>query len=377
MKQRKRSDILPFLATFLAIVGGAHFYMIQRLAMAPAWPAPLTRTAIAAMSLLGALLVALPMLGRSVRISRLRPAAWLGYVWMGMSFYLLVGLWSSDLLLWAGGWGGTDVLQMRALWVVGLATLLCTLGAWAALGTPNVRRLEIACHGWPSSLDGYRIVQLSDIHIGPLLQRSFATRIVERTNSLAPDLIAITGDIVDGSVGQLAPEVAPFRDLSARDGVFVATGNHDHYAGADAWTAHFESLGLRVLYNAHTVIGTANRTFVVAGVSDRSASREGDDVAKALEGAPPGPKLLLAHHPQTFAKARHFDVSLQLSGHTHGGQLWPFTYLVNLQTRWIAGVYRLGDATLYVSRGTGFWGPPMRVLAPAEITEITLRAPTA
>lgn len=379
MKRRRRNDVIRFLTVLVSIVGGSHWYMASRLIRAPQWLPAVEYAGLIGIAGLCLLLLASPFATRFFPPRRVRLVAWLSYLWMGLSFYLLLGLWLSDLVLLLGPWPwhDADTQRTRAVIVVGAAVGIGVIGLFGALRTPAVRRLEVVLPRWPRSRDGYRLVQMSDIHIGPILQRGFAAKIVARANSLQPDLVALTGDIVDGSVDQLEPEVAPFAGLQAPDGVYFATGNHDHYAGASAWTAHFKRLGLRVLYNEHAVVGEADSAFIIAGVSDRSASEERDDVRAALLDAPALPSILLAHHPQTFAKARHFGVDLQVSGHTHGGQMWPFTYLVNLQTRWVAGLYRLGDASLYVSRGTGFWGPPMRVLAPAEITELVLRAPAA
>jgi len=230
---------------------------------------------------------------------------------------------------------------------------------------------------WPRALDGFRIVQISDIHIGPLLGREFAAHLAQRVNALEPDLIAVTGDLVDGSAPRLAAEVAPFADLRARHGVFFVTGNHDHYSGAEAWAETVRGLGMRVLRNERVEVGASGASFDLAGVDDHHAHFAGDgreDLSRALAGRDPErAAVLLAHDPATFARARKEAIDLQLSGHTHGGQIWPFAWFVRLATPYVAGRYRDGRAQLYVSRGTGFWGPPMRLFSPAEITEITLR----
>jgi predicted MPP superfamily phosphohydrolase len=252
------------------------------------------------------------------------------------------------------------------------------LGVISVLRTPRVKRVEIALEGWPAALDGYRIVQISDVHIGPTLRRAFAARIVERCNALAADVIAITGDLVDGSVRALHDEVAPFAELRARDGVFFVTGNHDHYSGAERWVQRVRQLGIEVLRNRRVLIERAGASFELAGVDDISSRRFGDGRGYDPEAAfadrdANAPLVLLAHDPRTFEHVRDRGVVLQLSGHTHGGQMWPFAWMVRLQTRYVAGLYRSGRAQLYVSRGTGYWGPPMRVFAPAEITELRLR----
>jgi predicted MPP superfamily phosphohydrolase len=231
---------------------------------------------------------------------------------------------------------------------------------------------------WPSDLDGFRIVQLSDIHIGPLLDRRFACSLVERVNALEPDLVVITGDLVDGSARHLAEEVAPFGDLRAKHGVYFVTGNHDHLSNASAWSRSVEDLGITVLRNRHVAIAGHGEGggFDLVGVDDHRSGMIGggnEDLDAALAGRDPErPAVLLAHDPSTFRRARREPIDLQLSGHTHGGQIWPFRYAVRAVIPWVAGRYREGRAQLYVSRGTGFWGPPMRLLAPAEITEITL-----
>ena len=244
------------------------------------------------------------------------------------------------------------------------------------LRVPRVRRVEIALARWPAALDGFRIAQISDVHIGPVLGRAFAEQLVERANALAPDLIAVTGDLVDGSVEKIGGEVAPFGALRAPHGVYFVTGNHDFYSGVDGWLARVRELGLRVLRNERVAIGGAEG-FDLAGVDDhRGDWTRGttEDIAGALAGRDPGrPVVLLAHDPTSFVCAAEAKVDLQLSGHTHGGQIWPFAYLVRLAVPFVAGLYRRGASQLYVSSGSGFWGPPMRLLAPSEITELVIR----
>jgi predicted MPP superfamily phosphohydrolase len=238
--------------------------------------------------------------------------------------------------------------------------------------------VEIDLERWPPALDGYRIAQISDIHIGPILGRAFAAELCRRVNALDPDLIAVTGDLVDGSVRRLRDEVAPLAGLEARHGVFFVTGNHDHYSGAAAWADRVRQLGIRVLRNERVAIGGELDGFDLVGVDDHRGNLGADgreDLPRALEGRDPGrPAVLLAHDPTTFKRASTAGIDLQLSGHTHGGQIWPFVYLVRLAVPFVAGLYSRGRSRLYVSRGTGFWGPAMRLGAPAEITELVLRA---
>ncbi len=200
------------------------------------------------------------------------------------------------------------------------------------------------------------------------------------TNSLAPDLVAITGDLVDGTVGQLAAAIEPLARLKAPHGVYFVTGNHEYFSGAEAWLKELNRLGIRVLRNERVSIGNGTVGFDLAGVDDRSAVHYGglppeEALGRALLDRDPGRELvLLAHQPRTLLDAAPFGIGLQLSGHTHGGQMWPFNFVVELQQPFVAGLHRRGGSQIYVSRGTGYWGPPMRLGAPAEITEIRLES---
>jgi predicted MPP superfamily phosphohydrolase len=273
---------------------------------------------------------------------------------------------------------GSAPLRWRAGSVLGGALLLSAVALRSGLAPPELRRVSLEIERWPRALDGYRIVQITDIHIGPLLDRRFAAKLVERVNALAPDLVAVTGDLVDGPVRHLAPEVAPFAGLRGRDGVYFVTGNHDHLSHAPSWVPHIEGLGLRVLRNERVEIGKDEASFDLVGVDDYRADLVGggaQDLDAALAGRDPErAAVLLAHDPTTFKHARRRAIDLQISGHTHGGQIWPFAAFVRLAVPWVSGIHRAGRAQLYVSRGTGFWGPPMRLLAPAEITQIELRS---
>ncbi|MGE4606637.1 MAG: metallophosphoesterase, partial [Myxococcota bacterium] len=199
-------------------------------------------------------------------------------------------------------------------------------------------------------------------------------------NALQPDLIAVTGDLVDGAVEQLADEVAPFKDLKSRHGVYFVTGNHDYYSGVDDWVAKASELGMRVLRNERVEIGDSAAGFDLIGVDDHRGNMIADDgkedLTKALaDRDSTRSAILLAHDPSTFRRASKMGIDLQISGHTHGGQIWPFGYIVRIAIPYVAGHYRVNESQLYVSRGTGFWGPPMRLFAPAEITELVIKGP--
>jgi hypothetical protein len=230
--------------------------------------------------------------------------------------------------------------------------------------------LPVAIDDLPDELDGYRIVQWSDVHVGPTIQRGFVECLVARTNELDADAIAITGDLIDGSFDDLRHHVQPLRDLRARDGVFFVTGNHEYYWRFRDWQRELADLGLTVLENEHRVV---RGRLVIAGVTDPAGQKS--DAAAALARAPRNAvKLLLAHRPQAAEEASRLGVDLQLSGHTHGGQFFPFNLLIRWFQPVVRGLHRVGAKTqLYVSRGTGYWGPPSRLGVGGEITVIELR----
>ncbi|HKC49532.1 MAG TPA: metallophosphoesterase [Myxococcota bacterium] len=378
------------LVVAATVLFGGHFYIAQRLVFDPDLEGAARLAALAAIGSGFACLLLQPFAERLVAPPWNRLVAWPASIWMGVAFLFLLVLGAGDALRWIAGGvahaAGNDMpafetsARLQAALSAALVAVAGAAGLREALRPPRLVKLEIALARWPRALDGFRIAQISDIHIGPLRDRRFSRHLTSRVNALAPDLICVTGDLVDGSARLLADEVAPFGELRARHGVFFVTGNHDHYSGADSWVRVIEGLGLVPLRNRHVEIRRGGAAFTLAGVDDhRGGFGDGqrEDLPRALAGRDPGlPVLLLAHDPNTFKKASQSGVDLQLSGHTHGGQIWPFRYLVRLAVPFVAGRYARGGAELYVSRGTGFWGPPMRLFAPAEITEITVRRAT-
>lgn len=246
-------------------------------------------------------------------------------------------------------------------------------GVMQARGTHEVVDVEVAIAKLPKALDGFSIVQLSDLHVGLTIDREFVEKVVALSNGLSPDLIALTGDLVDGPVHDLSDDVAPLAQLRAKHGVYAITGNHEHYAGAEPWVAHIRTLGARYLRNELVTIGDGDASFQLAGVDDMTI---GEDMDAALGKRDPARALvLLAHQPRQVRRAAKYGVDLQLSGHTHGGQIWPWHYIVKIQQGGLlAGRYQHGDTQLYVTRGCGYWGPPVRLLAPLEITRVILRS---
>jgi uncharacterized protein len=251
-------------------------------------------------------------------------------------------------------------------------------GGWRAFAPPVVTELAVRIPKLPKALEGLSIVQLTDIHVGHFIQRKFMDELVRRANALEPDLIAITGDLVDGDVPTLGGAVAALGNLRARFGRFFVTGNHDYSSGDEAWAAYLETLDIQVLRNRHVSIGDAGGSLDLVGVDDWSGRRRGKqgyDLDRALAGRNPDrAAVLLAHQPANFRVAAEKGVDLQLSGHTHGGQFLPATLFIGLAWEHSAGLYRHGDSHIYVSRGCGFWGPPLRVGSPPELVKLVLTA---
>nr|WP_206327926.1 metallophosphoesterase [Streptomyces sp. S3(2020)] len=244
-------------------------------------------------------------------------------------------------------------------------------GTYGVLRGPKVKRVTVPLAKLPRAAHGYRIAVVSDIHLGPVLGRGFAQTVVDTINSTQPDLIAVVGDLVDGSVKDLGPAAAPLAQLRAKHGTFFVTGNHEYFSGAEQWVEEVRRLGMRPLENDRTELPY----FDLAGVNDIAGESEGQgpDFAKALGDRDTARAcVLLAHQPVQIHDAVDHAVDLQLSGHTHGGQLWPGNFLAELANPTVAGLDRYGDTQLYVSRGAGAWGPPTRVGAPSDITVIEL-----
>lgn len=376
--------VVPLGLLFLWIAYAAHAYVAQRM-LADAGLEGIGYDAGIALIAIGFVLFLLqPVAERALAPRLARFICWPATIWMGMLFWLLLTLWAADAIVWLFAIEGAGPL--RALVVGGLVTTATVAGMVDVWRGPYDVRVEIELDRWPQALDGYRIAQISDIHIGALLDHRFARRLTDRVNALDADLVAVTGDLVDGPLHHLSDEVQPFADLRGQDGVFFVVGNHDFYSGIEPWAALARDLGMRVLRNERMVLRPERfesaASFVLAGVDDhrqrRMPGHGGEDLDEALAGIEDDPTaepvVLLAHDPSTFKRAHAMGIDLQISGHTHGGQMWPFHFFVRAAMPFVAGRYRRGDAELYVSRGSGFWGPPMRLFAPAEITEIVLRA---
>ena len=307
--------------------------------------------------------------------------AWLGLLSMGFFSSLLVTTLARDLVLLVLLAVGalTPAISHGSAAAAPLAALAVTV-----IGFVNARRLarvvkvNVPIRDLPPELHGYAIAQISDIHVGPTIKRPFLNAIVNKVNKLGADAIAITGDLVDGSVQRLSTHTEPLARLRASDGVFFVTGNHEYYSGAEEWIAEVRRLGVTVLLNQHVLRRRGEASLMIAGVADYSAHQfnptHKSDPQRAAAGAPHDVdvRVLLAHQPRSARDAAAAGFDLQLSGHTHGGQFFPWNLFVPLQQPFVAGLNRVRDMWVYTSRGTGYWGPPKRFGAPSEITLVRL-----
>jgi len=382
--------LLVFLVIFTVLVGGLHAYLYRRLVHDVTAHPRARRAGRWAFVLLAVLLVG------GVLASRLLPrdagvaVGFVAYSWMGLIILMVPTLLGIDLL--HGSWALTRRLRRnaappdpsrRALLAQGAAALT-TLGAGAAgavayqnaNGEPELTEVRVPIRNLPAALNGLRIAQLSDVHVGPTIGAERVALLVARVNALKPDLVALTGDFVDGSVEALGSLIAPLANLKSRHGSFFVTGNHEYYSGADAWIAWMRSQGITVLRNERVAIEHNGATLDLLGVDDLRASipGHGPDLPRAVAGRDPSrPAVLLAHQPKAIYEAAKLGMDLVLSGHTHGGQLWPGPLVVGLVQPYVRGLHLHADRTwIYVHSGSGYWGPPMRLGAPAEVALITL-----
>ena len=303
-----------------------------------------------------------------------------------LAFLLLIKD-SLALLLWLGSsWRLPFSPGTRSGGLVLVSLVLGIYGTWLSIRVPDVRTIEITLPRLPTDLNGFSIVQLSDLHIGPFLNAHWLRRVVEKANSMAPDLVALTGDMIDGYPDELQDDIAPLGDLRARHGIYGITGNHEYYFRVEKWLQVFEKLGINMLHNDHVILSSAGGSkLVIAGVPDQTELRyggSGPDIAAALKDAPETITVLLAHRPKQERKAggvigggAKISADLQLSGHTHGGHLFFLQWLIGMFNKGLVnGLYDVDDMKLYVSPGTGLWaGFSCRLGVPSEITHIILR----
>lgn len=367
--------------TVVGLLALLHIYIGARLL--PAMPVPGIVQGIGVVALAASvLLIPAGLLSHAIRRQPLADRiAWAGLLALGIFSSLLVLTLLRDLVLLGavivGGYGNA-LVERSALAVLLLAAVVTLVGFVNARRVARVVDVDVPIHGLPQALHGFTIAQISDIHVGQTIKRGYLDKIVDKVNALEADLVAVTGDLVDGSVRHLAPHTAPLARLKATHGAYFVTGNHEYYSNAHDWIAEIQRLGLTVLMNEHVVLTHQGASLLVAGVTDYTAhhfdpSHKSDPHA-ALAGAPQqvAVKVLLAHQPRSAPAAADAGFDLQLSGHTHGGQFLPWNFFVPMQQPYIAGLNRLKQLWVYTSRGTGYWGPPKRFGAPSEITRVKL-----
>lgn len=382
----RRSANLRRMAVVVAIVlllFGVPWWTL--LASGAAWP---TAVFVAGSLLFVAAAIALPSLmvlghgrrhldGAAAAGDALLGAAWVLFVWS------VLGQVARLVLLVAGV---RDPAGSR--WVAaGVAVIAVALLGWGyleAMRVPRLREVEVSIDRLGRGLDGLRVALITDTHYGPIDRAQWSAAVVERVNGLGADVVCHVGDIADGTVEVREQQASPLASVQATSARVYVTGNHEYFSEAQGWLDYMESIGWAALHNRHVVVERGGDRLIVAGVDDATAKASGVDghganLDAALSGADRAlPVFLLAHQPKQVSHAVRAGVDLQVSGHTHGGQIWPFNYLVRLDQPVVAGLSRHGERTqLYTSRGTGFWGPPFRVFAPSEITLLTLRCPVA
>ena len=384
-----------FIVVLGSVLGLMHVYVWKRLVKDTThgrarWV--LTGVLVALMTLLFVTLVVPRVTGLT------EPAwfAWPGYIWFGMVVYLFLTLLVLEpVRLALRGWvkrkppSATGPEESQAMnrrvflaWASAVAAgaasvSLVGVGVANAVGAPDLLQVPVRLRRLDPAFSGFRIAVVSDIHLGPLSGRAYTERLVRMINETEPDLVAIVGDLVDGTVEELGRAVEPLRDLSSHEGTFFVTGNHEYFVeDPSSWIRELERLGVQPLRNENTAIRRGAASFGLAGVNDIVGKRrsDGPDFDRALSGLDSSrPTVLLAHQPVLVEGAAARGVDLQLSGHTHGGQMWPFHYIVRLAQPSLAGLSTVDNTQLYVTRGAGFWGPPVRIGAPPDITVLSLQ----
>jgi uncharacterized protein len=406
--------MMIFLAIVLIVVFGIHFYLWWRLFRSTTRPgARLRRIGLWLIVAADVVLVSTLILTRLD--ARLEWLAAVGYIWLAVMFYLLVTLAVLEIpaaiakrlaaprttvaaapdegALKPGAIAeavrpdepvdadGAETRTNRRLFIARTTAIAAGVvaagttgyGVAQALGGPQLKRRQIALSKLPRSMDGYRIALVSDIHLGPLAGRAHTQRIVDAINSMDADIVTVVGDLVDGTVEQLGPAAEPLRNLRHKNGAYFVTGNHEYFSGFEPWLTEVAELGLMPLRNQRVELPGG---LDLAGVNDVTGSgyHDAPDFAKALGDRDPAKAVvLLAHQPVQVEQAAKYGVDLQLSGHTHGGQMVPFNLIVGLQQPVVSGYDVIQGTQIYVTNGAGFWGPPVRVGAPPDVTLIELR----
>ena len=363
---------------FLVVVGSItyalHFYIYQQ------FPISIQQFISSFFPMMGTFIMCSYFtVGSVVSTKNWRWMGWVSGLWMGVMFFLLILLGSLHVVTLLCHWMQWDIdRNMIALGLVALSLFLSLYGLTQAVKKPQVKHVTLTLPQLDSRLAGLKIVQLTDIHIGPTLGHSFMQHLVEVTQQQQADLIVITGDLVDGEVELLQTQVAPVFTLQAPLGVYFVTGNHEWISGAPQWVSYLQKGGIRVLQNEHVALSHQETYFNLIGVEDWDAqrfdARYQADLTRAVDGMNSEYlSILLAHQPKAAPQADQMKIDLQLSGHTHGGQIFPLHPLVKWDQKYSRGLFQLDHLLLYVSQGTGYWGPPIRLATRAEITVLSLQ----
>jgi predicted MPP superfamily phosphohydrolase len=380
-RPRSRRGFLGVVLTALVLLFGVPWWAL--VLSGPQWPVPVFVAGTVVILGAGLALPFLMFLGHSTRAKDW--AARLGDTTLGVAWVLFT--WTvlgtvPRVVLALAGVDDPQRSRIVAALVAGVVLVLVCWGAVEAMRVPRVRTTEVVLPRLGPGLDGTRVVLLADTHFGPIDRSRWSARTAAAVNALEPDVVCHAGDIADGTVDRRRTQAAPLGDIRARLARVYVTGNHEYFGEAQAWLDHMAELGWTPLHNRHVVVERGGDRLVLAGVDDATAlgsglPGHGANLADALSGVDPElPVLLLAHQPQQVRHAAAAGVDLQVSGHTHGGQIWPFHHLVRVDQPSVQGLSRHGERTqLYTTRGTGFWGPPLRIFAPSEISLLILRVP--
>jgi len=366
-----RASFILFISIFLAIYLGMHAYVLLRitrgLTLSGAW-----RAGLEVLFLLGALTFFLgEILSRRTDSLWIKPLISFGTVWLGIIAMAFAVFIAADILrLFFPGGAFRYQVTVAALSLLGLMT------CWSLVNVATLRRVReitLTIPRLPQKLSGFTIVQLSDVHINSLSSAAWIDGIVRQTNALKPDLVVITGDLIDADICRFQGFCGILRGIESKYGVYAVSGNHEYYTGMDKFRAIARQSNIKIIDNTRTTVAGA---IDLVGVDDHISamgSRAENSIRQAMDGADPArPSILLSHRPDTFVAAQKLGFDLQLSGHTHAGQIPPMDLIVLFTFKYPIGYYTKGNSHLYVTTGTGYWGPPMRVFSISEITRITL-----
>lgn len=375
--------MLVFFSMVSLIFSFGHYYIFSKIQsyLTPSEGVSSVLSLVLMLLCLGAIL-SFPLM-RSLPQKQATIFAWVIYTWMGMLMLFVLSFLASDILLLIMQAAAlfdakfqieqVDIKKVTGFVILIVITLATIFSIYKARAAMQVKEVVVQIAGMDKELSGFKIAQLTDLHVGPTIKGDFLRKVVAKTNALDADVVVITGDLVDGSVEQLHEHVAELKNLKAKYGVYFVTGNHEYYSGANEWMNYLDSIGIKVLRNELITVNHNGQNIHFAGVHDYHSGQHNMKLA-LVNREETTPVILLAHQPAAVEEAAQLGVDLQISGHTHGGQIWPWKYAVLLQQPYVEGLHRHknGKTQVYISTGTGYWGPPMRLGTSAEISQIML-----